>query len=181
MYEVILHDYCWYTSDLSDIINYGLKKISGMVRRERVGGGGGGVILLHPRQHFFSHIRTEQMLSCYRPVLGNIFSVILGQSKCFLATDRYWVTYASIHILSIVIVLQISSLTRKCRSNFFSWLILAAYMLPLKNLTDATLASLSILRKTRWRPIWRLNIWAGHNKASIYTQGIFHVNIFDII
>ena len=23
---------------------------------------------------------------------GNIFSVILGQSKCFLATDRYWVT-----------------------------------------------------------------------------------------
>ena len=50
----------------------------------------------HPRQHFFSHIGTEQMLSCYRPgyrpVLGNIISVILGQSKCFLATDRYWVT-----------------------------------------------------------------------------------------
>ena len=50
----------------------------------------------HPRQHFFSHIGTEQMLSCYRPVLGNIISVILGQSKCFLATDpatdQYWVT-----------------------------------------------------------------------------------------
>ena len=57
-----------------------------------MGGGGGGVILLHPRQHFFSHIGTEQMLSCYTPVLGNIISVILGQSKCFLATDRYWVT-----------------------------------------------------------------------------------------
>ena len=44
------------------------------------------------------------MLSCYRQVLGNIISVILGQSKCFLGTDRYWVTYASIHILSIVTV-----------------------------------------------------------------------------
>ena len=54
-------------------------------------------------------------------------------------------------------------------------------MLPLKNLTDATLASLSILRKTRWRPIWRPNIWAGHNKASICTQGIFNLQIFDII
>ena len=102
---------------MSDIINYGFKKKS-VVRREREGGGGGGgggggeeVILLHPRQHFFSHIGTEQMLSCYRQVLGNIISVILGQSKCFLATvlgniisvilgqskcflatDRYWVT-----------------------------------------------------------------------------------------
>ena len=47
-------------------------------------------------QHYFSHIGTEQMLSCYRQVLGNIISVILGQSKCFLATDpatdRYWAT-----------------------------------------------------------------------------------------
>ena len=42
---------------------------------------------------YFSHIGTEQMLSCYRPVLGSIFSVILAQSKCFLATDRYWVTF----------------------------------------------------------------------------------------
>ena len=43
-------------------------------------------------QHYFSHIGTEQMLSYYRQVLGNIISVILGQSKCFLTTDRYWVT-----------------------------------------------------------------------------------------
>ena len=54
-------------------------------------------------------------------------------------------------------------------------------MLPLKNLTDATLASLSILRKTRWRPIWRLNTSMGHNKAFICTQGILNLQIFDMI
>ena len=37
---------------------------------------------------------------------------------------------------------------------FFSLLILVVYMLPLKNLADATLASLSILIKSRCRPKW---------------------------
>ena len=54
-------------------------------------------------------------------------------------------------------------------------------MLPLKNLTDVALTSLSILRKTRWRPRWQLNIWDGHNKASMCTLGIFYLQIFDII
>ena len=91
---------------MSDIINYGLKKISGKKGESGGGGGGegGGGHSVASQATFFSHIGTEQMLSCYRPVLVNIISVILGESKCFLATDRYWVTYASIHILSIVTV-----------------------------------------------------------------------------
>ena len=40
---------------------------------------------------------------------------------------------------------------------FFSLLILVGLMLPLKNLADDTLASLSILRKSRWRSKWQLN------------------------
>ena len=39
--------------------------------------------------------------------------------------------------------------------NFFSLLILVVHTLSLKNLSDATLASLSVLIYPRWRPRWR--------------------------
>ena len=38
--------------------------------------------------------------------------------------------------------------------NFFSLLILVVHTLPLKNPSDATLASLSTLIYPRWRPRW---------------------------
>ena len=38
---------------------------------------------------------------------------------------------------------------------FFSLLILVVHTLSLKNLSDATLASLSISIYPRWRPIWK--------------------------
>ena len=49
-----------------------------------------------------------------------------------------------------IIVQQIPRLTWKWGSKFFCSLILVAQALPVKNLTDATLASLSILRYSRW-------------------------------
>ena len=39
--------------------------------------------------------------------------------------------------------------------KLFSWLILVVHILSLKNLSDATLASLSISIYPRWRPRWR--------------------------
>ena len=50
-------------------------------------------------------------------------------------------------------------------------------MLSLKNLADATLASLSILRKSRWRPKWPLNIWFCHNLATDCIQCVFYMQI----
>ena len=57
---------------------------------------------------------------------------------------------------------QIPSLTWKCGSHFFSFklLVLVGYMMTLKNLTDARVASSSIL-KLRLLPKWQLNIWFG--------------------
>ena len=50
-------------------------------------------------------------------------------------------------------------------------------MLSLKNLADATLASLSILRKSKWRPKWPLNIWFGHDIATDCIQCAFYMQI----
>ena len=51
-----------------------------------------------------------------------------------------------------LLVQQIPRLTWKWGSNFFSLLILVAQTLPVKNPTDATLVSLSILRYSRCPP-----------------------------
>ena len=58
-------------------------KKNSVVRRGLRGGGGGGHS--DEGQHFvwFGMVPASQ---------ATFFSVILGQSKCFLATDRYWVT-----------------------------------------------------------------------------------------
>ena len=50
-------------------------------------------------------------------------------------------------------------------------------MLQLKNLADATLASLSILRKSRWRPKRKLYIWFGQNVANTCIQCVFQIQI----
>ena len=50
-------------------------------------------------------------------------------------------------------------------------------MLPLKNLADATLASLSILRKSRWRPKWQQSIGLSQNIATDCIQRAFYVQI----
>ena len=50
-------------------------------------------------------------------------------------------------------------------------------MLPLKNLADATLVSLSILRKSRWRPKWQQNIRLSQNTATDCVQRVFYMQI----
>ena len=48
-------------------------------------------------------------------------------------------------------------------------------MLQLKNLADATLASLSILRKSRWRPKRQHYICFGQNVATTCIQCVFKI------
>ena len=50
-------------------------------------------------------------------------------------------------------------------------------MLQLKNLADATLASLSILRKSRWRPKWQQIIGLSQNIAADCIQHMFYMQI----
>ena len=76
-----------------------------------------------------------------------------------------------------MLVQQIPSLTWKWGSNFFSLLILVGYMLPLENLADATLASWSISRKSRWRSKWQLVIGFGQNKATGCIQYVLYMQI----
>ena len=54
-------------------------------------------------------------------------------------------------------------------------------MLRLKNLADAALASVSILRNSRWRPKWQHYIWFGQNIATSFIQCVFQIRIYSDI